>query len=331
MFRVGGLVRSAVLQHPAGLWCSGVTLRRSPVFTCAPLAAVRTASGDTSASAGDAAATAGGWYGSLADSTPVHLCENFLVSVQQVSGLPWWLSILAATLTVRTVITLPLAAYQLIVISKVEALQVEISDLAKRLRYEVSVRAKERGWTEKQSRYQFQKNLRRLVSQLYVRDNCHPFKASLLVWVQLPLWVSLSLALRNLSSAQSELHAELAVNGALWFSNLTVPDTTWILPVCLGLTNLVIVEVFSLQRVGASWVQRLVLNGIRCFSVLMIPIAAAVPSSMALYWFCSSLVGFGHNLLLRSPRIHRALRLRTQRSDTPYRDLLFAFMSKYWR
>lgn len=48
-------------------------------------------------------------------------------------------------------------------------------------------------------RFQFQKNLRHLVSQLYVRDNCHPFKASLLVWVQLPLWISLSLALRNLS------------------------------------------------------------------------------------------------------------------------------------
>lgn len=48
-------------------------------------------------------------------------------------------------------------------------------------------------------RFQFQKNLRHLVSQLYIRDNCHPFKASLLVWVQLPLWISLSLALRNLS------------------------------------------------------------------------------------------------------------------------------------
>ncbi|KAM4555780.1 cytochrome c oxidase assembly protein COX18, mitochondrial [Odontesthes bonariensis] len=327
MFRVGGLVRTAVLQLP-GPRCSGGTLRRSRVLTCAPLPAARTASGDAPAAAGDAAA--GGWYGSLADSALVHLCEHFLVSAQQVSGLPWWLSIMAATLTVRTVITLPLAAYQLVVISKVETLQVEISDLAKRLRYEVSVRAKERGWTEKQSRFQFQKNLRRLVSQLYVRDNCHPFKASLLVWVQLPLWVSLSLALRNLSADPSDLRAELAVSGAMWFTNLTVPDSTWILPVCLGLTNLLIVEVFSLQRVGASRLQRLVLNGIRGFSVLMIPIAAAVPSSMALYWFCSSLVGFGHNLLLRSPRIHRALRLRTQRSDTPYRDLLSAFKSKYW-
>lgn len=50
---------------------------------------------------------------------------------------------------------------------------------------------------------------------------------------------------------------------------------------------------------------------------------------MALYWFCSSLVGFGQNLLLRSPKIHRVLRLQTRRSDSPYRDLLSAFIAKY--
>lgn len=50
---------------------------------------------------------------------------------------------------------------------------------------------------------------------------------------------------------------------------------------------------------------------------------------MALYWFSSSLVGLCHNLLLRSPTVHRALQLPTQRSATPYRDLLAALLSKY--
>uniref|UniRef100_A0A3P9I9Q6 Cytochrome c oxidase assembly factor COX18 n=1 Tax=Oryzias latipes TaxID=8090 RepID=A0A3P9I9Q6_ORYLA len=326
MLRVGALLRAA-----PGLRRTELLRGRSSccprLLCCAPVpvAASRGLSG-TDRSPGEAPAP--GWYGSLADSAPVHLCEDLLVSVQQLSGLPWWMSIIAATLTVRTAVTLPLAAYQLLIVCKVEALQAEISELAKRLRYEVLVRAKERGWTEKQSRFQFKKNLRRIVSQLYIRDNCHPFKASLLVWVQLPLWISLSLALRNLSLNQSAQQEELAAGGALWFSDLTVPDSTWILPVCLGLTNLLIVEVFSLQRVGVSGVQRLVLNGIRGFCVLMIPIAAVVPSSMALYWFTSSLVGFSHNLILRSPAVHKFLRLPTRRSETPYRDLLSAFISK---
>lgn len=52
---------------------------------------------------------------------------------------------------------------------------------------------------------------------------------------------------------------------------------------------------------------------------------------MALYWFCSSLVGFSHNLLLRSPTVRRTAGLPAPRSETPYRDLLSAFISKYWR
>lgn len=325
MLSVGGL---RVLQLPVRSVCSAAFIRKSalPAHTCGHSSRVRSVSGG--GGGGDAAA---GWYGSVAHSAPVHLAEDFLVHLQQVSGLPWWLSIAVGTLSVRTLITLPLAAYQMVIISKVEVLQVEISELAKRLRYEVSVRARERGWTDKQSRFQFQKNLRRIVSQLYIRDNCHPVKASLLVWVQLPLWISFSLALRNLSLDQSALQSELAAGGALWFPDLTVPDSTWILPVCLGLTNLLIVEVFSLQRVNPSRFQNVMTNCIRGFSVLMIPIAASVPSSMALYWFTSSLVGFGHNLLLRSPAIHKILQLRTQRSDSPYRDLLAAFISKYYK
>ncbi|XP_066498284.1 cytochrome c oxidase assembly protein COX18, mitochondrial isoform X2 [Hoplias malabaricus] len=140
-----------------------------------------------------------GWYESIADSGPVHLTEQLLVFTQQTTGLPWWLSIICTTVTLRTAVTLPLAVYQNIIIAKVEALQKEIAELARRLRYEISVKAREKNWTEKTCRYHFRKNLRRIVSELYVRDNCHPFKASLLIWVQLPMWVCLSLALRNLS------------------------------------------------------------------------------------------------------------------------------------
>uniref|UniRef100_A0AAQ4RZC1 Cytochrome c oxidase assembly factor COX18 n=1 Tax=Gasterosteus aculeatus aculeatus TaxID=481459 RepID=A0AAQ4RZC1_GASAC len=336
MLCVGRAVRSGILQLPARLSVLGTFsgvgfpsgLRRlsglgSPSGV-EMFSGVRRLS-DLGSPAGVRRLSGGaaGWYSSLSDSAPVHLCERFLVSVQQVSGLPWWLAIIVATLSVRTLITLPLATYQMVIIAKVEALQAEISELAKRLRYEVSFRAKERGWTEKQSRFQFKKNLRRIVSQLYIRDNCHPFKASLLIWVQLPLWISLSLALRNLSLDQS--------GGALWFPDLTSPDSTWILPICLGLTNLLIVEVFSLQRVSPSRFQRIVTNSVRAVSVLMIPIAATVPSSMALYWLTSSLVGFGHNLILRSPAILKILKLQTVQSESPYRDILSAFISKYFK
>lgn len=60
-----------------------------------------------------------GWYNSLAESGPVRLCEQYLMGVQQLTGLPWWLSIIVSTVVVRTLITLPLATYQVVVIAKV--------------------------------------------------------------------------------------------------------------------------------------------------------------------------------------------------------------------
>ncbi|MFT7806340.1 hypothetical protein Z043-105923 [Arapaima gigas] len=277
-----------------------------------------------------------GWYESMADSQPIHLTEQLLVSVQQVTGLPWWASIICTTMALRTAITLPLGVYQMVILAKVEALQAEIADLAKRLSYEVSVGAKQQGWSEKTCQYQFKKNLRRIVSELYVRDNCHPFKASLLVWVQLPMWVCLSLALRNLSTGgpvanPSAFQGQLATGGALWFPDLTLPDSTWVMPVSLGIINLLIVELFSLRKIEPSTFQKFATNFIRGISVVMIPIAATVPSSMALYWLSSSCVGLGHNLLLRSPRFRRLCRIPITRSDsdTPYRDIASAFVAKY--
>lgn len=60
-----------------------------------------------------------GWYESVANSTPVHLTEQLLVSAQEMTGLPWWASIACTTLALRTVITLPLGAYQMAIIAKV--------------------------------------------------------------------------------------------------------------------------------------------------------------------------------------------------------------------
>lgn len=261
--------------------------------------------------------------------TPVHVAEQFLLGFQELSGAPWWLSIAAATLTIRSTVTLPLAAYQSVVLHRVASLQKEISELSHRLSYEVSVRAKQLGWSERTCRFQFKKNMRRIVSELYVRENCHPFKASALVLVQVPVWISLSLALRELSLDSSEVYSALTAGGALWFKDLTVPDSTWIIPVSLGLTNLLLVELASLQqRPVPGRFQKLALHFFRAVSLLMIPVSAYVPTSMSLYWLVSSLVGLGHNMILRSTTVQTLLRLPTK-SSTPYRDLYAAFLSKY--
>jgi hypothetical protein len=41
--------------------------------------------------------------------------------------------------------------------------------------------------------------LRKHTNALIVRDNCHPAKGTITIWIQIPLWVSVSVAWRNLA------------------------------------------------------------------------------------------------------------------------------------
>ncbi|XP_072797383.1 cytochrome c oxidase assembly protein COX18, mitochondrial isoform X2 [Vicugna pacos] len=279
---------------------------------------------------------AGGWYEALATSAPVQGAEELLLCAHTATGLPWWGSILLTTVALRGAVTLPLAAYQHYILAKVENLQPEIKNIARHLNQEVAVRANQLGWSKRVARLTYLKILRRLVSELYIRDNCHPFKATVLVWIQIPMWIFMSVALRNFSTGATHsegfsVQEQLATGGVLWFPDLTALDSTWILPVSVGVINLLIVEMFALQKIGMSRFQTYITYFVRAVSVLMIPIAATVPSSIALYWLCSSFMGLSQNLLLRSPRFRQLCRIPLTKSDshTPYKDLFAAFYAKF--
>ena len=48
--------------------------------------------------------------------------------------------------------------------------------------------------------------MKRLQRNLYERDNCHPKKDFILPWIQIPLWISMSLALRNMTGTVNVSH-----------------------------------------------------------------------------------------------------------------------------
>lgn len=96
----------------------------------------------------------------------------------------------------------------------------------------------------------FHPQMKQQWDRLVVRDNCHPFKTTVLLWFQIPLWVSLSVSCRNLTYmlpvpdlAAQITYSELAVGGFAFIPNLTIPDASWIFPVALGVANLAIIEV----------------------------------------------------------------------------------------
>lgn len=49
-------------------------------------------------------------------------------------------------------------------------------------------------------------------------------------------------------SAGFSVQEQLATGGILWFPDLTALDSTWILPICIGAINLIIVEVSGFKQ-----------------------------------------------------------------------------------
>ena len=123
-------------------------------------------------------------------------------------------------------------------------------------------------------------------NKLIVRDNCHPMKATVLIFLQVPLWVTYSVSIRNLifmlpegNSNAENIFKELSAEGLFWIPNLITVDSLLILPITMGLLNLTIIEIQQLSRTKEpTRFVRIITNGFRVFSVLMVPVAASVPS-----------------------------------------------------
>lgn len=278
------------------------------------------------------------WFTWWSQTQIVLSCQSALQHIHGVTGIPWWLTIVLTTSALRLAVTFPLTVYQHIVLAKFQNLQPEIEKLAVELGRETSAAVKMFDWDQKYAQHMYKRSLKKQITKLIIRDNCHPFKSTIVIWVQLPMWISISCALRNMTAmlpsgdpAALMSFLELTVGGALWFPNLTIPDGSFILPVVLGVLNLLVVEIHALKgvktrskfRTGITYLMRGV-------SVAMIPIAASVPSCMALYWTTSSALGLAQNVLLSYPSARRSLNIPTMSDEaSPVQDLLSKIKGKF--
>jgi mitochondrial inner membrane protein COX18 len=288
------------------------------------------------------------FWNDISNSAPVCSMQEAIHQLHDVTGLPWWSTIIVSTVLLRGVITFPLSIYQSKVLAKVEKISSEMPEIVKELKIETSHAIRKFNWNEQQARAMYNRSLKKQWDNLVIRDNCHPMKASIVIIFQIPLWLTQSWALRNLIYMQPDptsIKAQMAVSEMLvggfgFVPNLTEIDHSLILPITLGVLNLTIIEVnkrtlcfyrnikcfyFQIQKMSKkiqvnTKFQTYATNFFRILSIGMIPIAAFVPSGLCLYWVSSSAFGLVQNLLLLSPRLKRMTNIPKVNSelDKPY-------------
>ncbi|KAL6449108.1 hypothetical protein ACFW04_000660 [Cataglyphis niger] len=241
------------------------------------------------------------------------------------TGLPWWSVIVLTTIMMRTAITLPLSLYQQYIFAKLENLKSEMDEIVKEMKIETNYGIYKYNWSKEYARRLYNHSMKKQWNKLIVRENCHPAKASILVLVQIPLWISLSMSIRNLCYMLPKQDAdayttyqEFTTDGFLWLTNLTVADP-FVLPIAMGLFNLAIIEITYMNRAKelTKWKQYLTYF-FRIVAIGMIPIAMYVPSCLSLYWATSSAFGLFQNLVLLSPKLRRFARVPVTISESSH-------------
>ncbi|KAL6449106.1 hypothetical protein ACFW04_000660 [Cataglyphis niger] len=266
-----------------------------------------------------------GIFKTLSESAFVKVTQDSLLWMHDYTGLPWWSVIVLTTIMMRTAITLPLSLYQQYIFAKLENLKSEMDEIVKEMKIETNYGIYKYNWSKEYARRLYNHSMKKQWNKLIVRENCHPAKASILVLVQIPLWISLSMSIRNLCYMLPKQDAdayttyqEFTTDGFLWLTNLTVADP-FVLPIAMGLFNLAIIEITYMNRAKelTKWKQYLTYF-FRIVAIGMIPIAMYVPSCLSLYWATSSAFGLFQNLVLLSPKLRRFARVPVTISESSH-------------
>ncbi|XP_075216958.1 cytochrome c oxidase assembly protein COX18, mitochondrial [Lycorma delicatula] len=272
-------------------------------------------------------------FQTLSESKAVAVSQKLLVSVHDNSGLPWWATIAVSTILLRFSVTFPLALYQHYILAKIENLKLELPAIVKEIQNEIVRATKIYNWSPRTTTIVYQRSLKKQWRLLIERDNCHPAKAGIVILFQLPMWILLSMSIRNLvfmrrvqDEAAEKIFDQLKSEGFLWIKDMTVPDDTMIISTALCLVSLAIIEVnrLSYTTENPTKLRRTLTVFFRLFAVITFPLGLIVPSCLSFYWLTSATVGLWQNLILLSPRIKLLFGIPKTPSTqaNPYRHLL---------
>jgi YidC/Oxa1 family membrane protein insertase len=207
---------------------------------------------------------------------------NFL---HDITGMQYAGSIVVTTCILRLCI-LPLAIRGQRAASRLAHLQPELQMLKKR--YEelgTPTQAETRAFTEQ-------------VRALFKRYDVKPFASIVTPFVQAPIFIGMFFGMRKMPELFPE---QLSTGGLWWFSDLTVPDPTYLLPLACGISFFATIEAGKDQMLDANpEYGPTIVNAFRALSLVMVPVITTFPSAMLCYWVPNNFITLVQSVTLRN-------------------------------
>ncbi|OAQ36602.1 hypothetical protein K457DRAFT_64373 [Linnemannia elongata AG-77] len=224
----------------------------------------------------------------LVNFTPVGALETVLEAVHISTGLPWWATIAATTVMIRTALV-PFIVKLQGNTARLHNVKPQLERLTENMKL-----AKETNDTAALARFSAQ------TQELFAKNDCNPLKSLMLPLLQAPVMISFYLALRDMANLPVPQFRE---GGIGWFTDLTVADPTYVLPVVSSLGFLAIMELGS--EAGGVAQPKAMKNVMRVMAVAMVPLTMNFPSAIFVYWLTSNMFTAGQITFFKLPAVRK--------------------------
>lgn len=222
-----------------------------------------------------------------------------LTNVHDVTGMPWWLTIVASTFAIRCAM-LPVTVMTMRNSAKMAAIQDDIK--TRREAVMEAVRAGNRPLAAKK-----QDEMRAFMQGAGVT----PVKMVIGPLSQLPVFLSFFVGVRRLSQSNPDF-----VNGGVaWFQDLSVMDPTFLLPVICGASLAGMIELGG--DTGSTKMTPQMKMGMRGVALLSVPLTYWFPAAVFCYWLPNNLFSVSLGAVMRTDAMKKAIGMNVDPATIP--------------
>lgn len=234
-----------------------------------------------------------------------------LATLHEVTGLPWWSTIIVGTLLARCAL-MPLNIIALRNAAKSFDAREDISALVKAYQRAMSRLGMHASAAE---RFQLQRTLVTGARAALHKAHCYPWRTFALPFVHWPALTAAALGGRHLVMLGDE---SFETGGAAWFTDLTVSDPTYFLPAIAYISSYAFLEyVYQPGRLqqrtaGAAAllggrVVRVLKNTGQLWLLLTIPVTYQLPAGLYLGWITGTVWAAAWVATVRTDAFHQLL------------------------
>ncbi|CAM9519324.1 unnamed protein product [Ectocarpus sp. 4 AP-2014] len=227
--------------------------------------------------------------------------QSGVQAVHHTTGLPWWATIAVATIGVK-ISLLPVVVYQAGHMDRMRAAWPEIQMLRGYLATSLEEIPQQRV-LERWRKYRVFFSGARGVLGLHGTHLRGMFATPL---VNLPVFITFVWSIRGM--LRDGTVPGLDTGGILWFVDLTVPDSSLMLPIIGTLCTYTSLEIVKMK--GATGWMKFFQDGMQTFIILMLPWVSTFPQGVFMYWIPSAVFQMGQTYTMKNNKVRELLGLK---------------------